>query len=66
MGNIKVERTISFKVSEQLKQQYSRLTKLQKKNLHHKLRLDIAEAIHMSKFNPRDYFDGVSDTETHN
>ncbi len=51
----KLEATISFKVPEFTKQAYDGLTKEQKKALHHKLRLDVAEAIHMSKFNAKDY-----------
>ena len=55
MTGEKLEHTISFKVPDLTKQGYDNLTKEQKKNLHHKVRLVIAEALHMAKFNPKDY-----------
>ena len=55
MSTEKMEFTISFKVPDLAKQGYDGLTKEQKKDLHHKVRLLLAEALHMSKFNPKDY-----------
>ena len=49
------EKTISFKVPGLTKQAYDALTKEQKKDLHHEYRLSTAKAIHMAKFNPKDY-----------
>ena len=51
----KLESTISFKIPDLTKQSYDALTKEQKKILHHQLRLAVAEAIHMAKFNAKDY-----------
>jgi hypothetical protein len=50
-----MESVVSFKVPDLAKQGYDGLTKEQKKILHHKVRLVIAEALHMAKFNPKDY-----------
>ena len=55
MGDEKLEQTISFKVPGLTKQSYDQLTKEQKKVLHHKFRVMTAEAIHMAKFDARDY-----------
>jgi hypothetical protein len=51
----KMESVVSFKLPDLTKQGYDALTKEQKKDLHHKYRIATAEAIHMAKFNPRDY-----------
>ena len=51
----KMEHTISVKVPDLTKQGYDALTKEQKKILHHKIRLATAEAIHMAKFDAREY-----------
>ena len=51
----KLESVISFKIPDLTKHGYDLLTKEQKKALHHQLRIDVAEALHMAKFNPKDY-----------
>jgi len=51
----KLESVISFKVPDITHQGYIALTKEQKKALHHKLRIEVAEALHMAKFNAKDY-----------
>lgn len=51
----KMEQVVSFKLPDLAKQAYDHLTKEQKKDLHHRLRLEVARALHMAKFNPRDY-----------
>lgn len=55
MSEEKLEHTISFKVPDLTKQGYDQLTKEQKKTLHHRLRLEVAHALHLAKFNPKDY-----------
>lgn len=55
MSTEKMELVISFKVPDLTKQGYDQLTKEQKKDLHHKFRIAVAEALHMAKFNPKDY-----------
>ena len=51
----KLEHTISIKLPDLTKQGYDLLTKEQKKVLHHRIRLSVAEAIHMARFNPIEY-----------
>lgn len=51
----KLDHTISFKVPDLAKQGYDGLTKEQKADLAHEVRLTIARHIHLAKFNPRDY-----------